>query len=76
MATYSDNRIAVPEKALLDTVYISTRKGRRFVSLPELDARLNAKRIDQLVRKQIPRGRIRNAVLTRLALLGVVRPPG
>lgn len=30
-------RIATSEKALLDTLYISTRKGRRFASLPELD---------------------------------------
>jgi predicted transcriptional regulator of viral defense system len=30
-------RIATAEKALFDTLYISTRKGRRFRSLPELD---------------------------------------
>lgn len=29
--------IATPEKALLDTLYLSTRKNRRFTSLPELD---------------------------------------
>jgi len=28
---------ASAEKALLDTLYISTRKGKRFASLPELD---------------------------------------
>jgi hypothetical protein len=30
-------RIATAEKALLDTFYISLRRGRRFRSLPELD---------------------------------------
>lgn len=29
--------IATPEKALFDTLYFATRKGRRFSSLPELD---------------------------------------
>lgn len=35
--TYIPFRIASLEKALLDTLYIATRKGRRFKSLPELD---------------------------------------
>jgi predicted transcriptional regulator of viral defense system len=30
-------RMATPEKALLDVFYLSTRKGKRFASLPELD---------------------------------------
>lgn len=30
-------RLATPEKALLDTLYIATRKRRRFHSLPELN---------------------------------------
>jgi len=29
--------IATPEKALIDVLYLSTRKGRRFSSLPELE---------------------------------------
>lgn len=29
--------IATPEKSLLDTLYLSTRKNRRFARLPELD---------------------------------------
>jgi hypothetical protein len=32
-------RIATVEKALLDTFYISTRKKRRFIKLPELNLR-------------------------------------
>lgn len=39
--TWSDTklpfRIATPEKALLDVFYLSTRKGKRFYSLPELE---------------------------------------
>lgn len=34
--------IATPEKALLDTLYLSTRKNRRFASLPELDVMQSA----------------------------------
>ena len=41
--------IASPEKALLDTLYISTRKGKKFSSLPELDLEnLNMKRFKYL----------------------------
>ncbi|MCW5571063.1 MAG: hypothetical protein KIT78_08185, partial [Steroidobacteraceae bacterium] len=29
-------RVATIEKALLDTLYVATRKGRRFAKLPEL----------------------------------------
>jgi len=40
-AEWSESRlpylIASAEKALVDTLYLSTRKGRRFVRLPELD---------------------------------------
>lgn len=35
--THVPYRIATAEKALFDTLYISTRKGRRFQSLPELE---------------------------------------
>jgi len=42
-AVWSDTRlpylIATPEKALIDTLYLSTRKNRRFLRLPELDIR-------------------------------------
>lgn len=30
-------RMATPERALLDALYLSTRKGKRFSSFPELD---------------------------------------
>ena len=41
--------IASPEKALLDTLYISTRKGKKFSSLPELDLEnLDMKRFKSL----------------------------
>lgn len=32
--------IATPEKALIDTLYLSKRKGRRFARLPEIDTSL------------------------------------
>ena len=46
--------IASPEKALLDTLYISTRKGKRFSSLPELDIEnLNMKQLKHLMKNNI-----------------------
>jgi predicted transcriptional regulator of viral defense system len=47
-------RIATPEKALLDTLYISTRKNRRFAKLPELnleDANFNLRRYTSLLKQ-------------------------
>jgi predicted transcriptional regulator of viral defense system len=38
--TYLPYLIATPEKALIDTLYLSTRKNRRFARLPELDVTL------------------------------------
>lgn len=67
-------RIASAEKALLDTVYVSTRKGRRFASLPELDERPDPKEVLRLAKKQLPKGIIRDAVLSRLAGLGITEP--
>jgi predicted transcriptional regulator of viral defense system len=46
-------RIAILEKALMDTFYISTRKNRRFARLPELhleDAGFNLRRYRTLVK--------------------------
>jgi hypothetical protein len=37
-------RVATADKALLDTFYVSLRRGRRFRSLPELDLRPITKR--------------------------------
>lgn len=46
--------IATAEKALLDTLYISTRKGRRFSSLPELElSELDVKELERLLELQI-----------------------
>ena len=64
-------RIATPEKALLDTLYISTRKGRRFRSLPELDLsrrRFRRTRFAALVR-DIDNPRIATAIERRFEAL-------
>ena len=70
---YRDNRsflIASAEKALVDGLYISTRKGRRFGSLPELELERNfsIRRARALV-GQISDSRIRGVVSTKLDLL-------
>jgi len=41
---------AEKEKALLDCLYLSTRKGKRFSKLPEVDTKeLNSKKINMLI---------------------------
>lgn len=65
-------RMASPEKALIDTLYLSTRKGRRFASLPEFDAKLEVKTIHRLVKSLVPAGMIRESVLRRLRAMGLV----
>lgn len=55
--------IASPEKALLDTLYISTRKGKRFSSLPELDLEdLNMKKLKNLMNNSIKSTAIKIAI--------------
>ena len=48
--------IATAEKALIDTLYLSTRKNRRFVRLPEVDIRHTAfrKREFERLLNQLP----------------------
>jgi predicted transcriptional regulator of viral defense system len=65
--TYQPYLIASAEKALLDTIYISTRKNRRFSSLPELDlASAFRRREFERLLKQLPYPvRIRSAIASR-----------
>ena len=70
---YRDDKsflIASTEKALVDSLYISTRKGRRFGSLPELDLgpRFSIRRAREWVR-QISDSRIRGIVAAELEAL-------
>ena len=57
-AEWSESRlpylIASAEKALVDTLYLSTRKGRRFVRLPELDLTHFRQREFKRLLKQLP----------------------
>ena len=64
--------IATAEKALLDTLYIATRKRRRFASLPELElAEIDQGRLRALLKAQVPWQPIRGAISSRLSgLLG------
>ncbi|MEN8205987.1 MAG: hypothetical protein ABFS24_08240 [Pseudomonadota bacterium] len=60
--------MATAEKALIDTLYLSTRKNRRFVRLPEVDFRQTAfhKREFERLLKQLPTPpRISAAIWTR-----------
>jgi hypothetical protein len=64
-------RLASPEKALLDTLYLSTRRGRRFHTLPEIELTETFRRREfvRLVRAQATLAPVRAAVLTRFAAL-------
>jgi hypothetical protein len=60
--------IATSEKALIDTLYIATRKNRRFASLPELDlehALFNSEKFEQLLSQLPIPARILSAIRTR-----------
>lgn len=61
-------RLASPEKALLDTFYLSTRKGRRFKVLPEIElsTRFRKRELLRLARTQVPLAPVRTAITTRI----------
>jgi hypothetical protein len=67
-------RMASPEKALLDTLYLSTRKNRRFAALPEIETEFDSKKLAVLVRTQIPPGPIKKAIVSRIEKLSVNLP--
>lgn len=60
--------IATGEKALIDVLYISTRRKRRFAKLPELDlvdSGFKQRRFDRLLRDSPYPVRVRSAIQTR-----------
>ena len=69
-ATEPSYNVATGAKALLDALYIATRRGRRFVSLPELDlSEIDPKQLRALLRRQVRATPIRCAMEARLAAL-------
>ena len=64
--------MATAEKALLDTLYTGTRRGRRFVSLPALDLdSIDFPTLQALLDQQVPAIPIRRAIDGRLTALGL-----
>ena len=62
--------IASAEKALVDTLYIATRKRNRFARLPEVDlTAVNRKKLRALLDQQIAAPQVRQAIDTRLLAL-------
>lgn len=58
--------MATPEKSLLDTFYLATRKGRQFRHLPELDLEaFDPKKFKILLNSQIKELKIKNAIIRR-----------
>lgn len=63
--------VASAAKALLDTLYIATRKGRRFASLPEVVVgKATARETRRLLDRQVQAAPIRHAIEARLECLG------
>jgi predicted transcriptional regulator of viral defense system len=76
---WSDTRrpylVASAEKALLDVFYQSTRRNRRFASLPELDLADSGIRADEFLRllRELPYAvRIRSAIESRARALHIL----
>ena len=66
-ATEPPYNIATAAKALLDTLYIATRKRRRFASLPEVDMdQVDRSELRRLLDGQVRAGPIRRAIENRL----------
>lgn len=65
--THQPFLIASAEKALLDTLYIATRKNKRFASLPELDFGNTFRRreFERLLKQLAYPVRIRSAIASR-----------
>lgn len=62
--------LATSAKALLDTLYIATRRGRRFASLPEVDMNaVDRAELENLLHGQVRAPPIRRAIEIRLAAL-------
>jgi len=59
-------RMASLEKALMDTFYIATRKGRRFIKLPEMHLEFNRKKLLKLIKEQRFALPMRQAILRRI----------
>ena len=69
-ATDPPYNIATAAKALLDTLYIATRKGRRFAHLPEVDmAEVDEAALRRLLNRQVPAPAIHRAIERRLTAL-------
>jgi len=66
-ATNPPYLLATAEKALLDSCYISTRRGRRFSHLPELDmAMIDSEKLDFLFAQQMYPKPLASAIKARL----------
>jgi predicted transcriptional regulator of viral defense system len=65
--THQPFLIASAEKALLDTLYIATRKSKRFASLPELDLdnAFRRREFERLLKQLAYPVRIRSAMASR-----------
>jgi predicted transcriptional regulator of viral defense system len=66
--THQPYQVATKEKALLDVLYLSTRKNRRFARLPELDlagSGFRRRKFERLLRELPYPVRIRSAILSR-----------
>ena len=72
--THPPYLLASGEKALLDTFYIGTRKGKRFSRLPEFDVSvLDLNKLASLFATQKYTDRIASAIAKRLSEIGIAK---
>ena len=65
--------VATAEKALIDTLYVATRRGRRFARLPELNLEaMDPLKLRILLDSQVTARPISRAISARLESLGVL----
>ena len=62
----SPYRMATPEKAILDMLYISTRKSRSFRLLPKVIGVINKKKFNKLLNEQVNSPIIKKAILNKI----------
>ena len=67
--THIPFRMATPEKALFDVLYLATRKGRRFASLPELHRTFDQRKLSALLQVNRLPMPIKKAIGEKLRLI-------
>lgn len=69
-----DYLIASPEKAMIDCLYLASRRGKRFGNFPELDVKIFNKKLLKEWANKITNEKILTSVMKRLQKLVPLKP--